>query len=242
MNGHVHEELALLLRGEADHQTVNDVAAHLRGCEDCRQELISALVAHASLTSAAVLAQGRSSRRVAAEAGAAPDAPLPDLSAVFAQVRAEASESASESAPTSHPHRAWRGRWVAAAAVLGLAVGGGAVAASTQLGGQPSTRTVRLAAFGAGTVPATAKVLGRDEMTLNAASLPSPGAGKLYEVWLTNSARTRMYAVGSLGANRTGTFTVAADLIGTYSAIEVSVQPLNDSAYSGVSVLRGAYT
>jgi anti-sigma-K factor RskA len=157
---------------------------------------------------------------------------------VFAQVRAEASNPA----PTSHPHRAWRGRWLAAAAVVGLAVGGGAVAASTQLGGRPSARTVQLAAFGAGTVPATAKVIGGDEVTLDAASLPSPGAGKLYEVWLTNSARTRMYAVGSLGANRTGTFTVAADLIGTYNSIEVSVQPLNDSAYSGVSVLRGAYT
>jgi hypothetical protein len=73
--------------------------------------------------------------------------------------------------------------------------------------------------------PATAKVSGGDRMRLDATALPGPGAGKLYEVWLTNAARTQMYPVGSLGAERKGAFTVPPELMNAYSAIEVSVPP-----------------
>ena len=50
-----------------------------------------------------------------------------------------------------------------------------------------------------------------------------------------------MYAVGSLGTSGTGSFTVSSGLVKRYSAIEVSVQPADDSSFSGVSVLRGQY-
>ncbi len=50
--GHIDEEMWAILRGEADRVTMIAAAAHLRRCEDCVQELISVLVAHAGLASA----------------------------------------------------------------------------------------------------------------------------------------------------------------------------------------------
>jgi hypothetical protein len=165
---------------------------------------------------------------------------------MFAQIRAEEPETPEqpeereEREPGQH-RRGSRGRWLVAAAVAGLAVGAGAAVAADHVGGSPSTQTVHLAAFDKGTASASAKVVGKDQMRLDAAALAPAGADKLYEVWLTNAQRTRLYAVGSLGPDRKGTFTVAPALMANYSAIEVSVQPLQTSAYSGVSVLRGSY-
>ncbi len=247
---HVYEELPALLRGEADRATVSSAAAHLRECEDCRQELISALLAHAALASAARYAPDLAAMLAgpAAEpAGDAGDEPppaaaaqpdpalLPDFGPILASVRADRPPG------PARPPRAFRPRWLAAAAVVGIGLGVGGVAAADALHTGPSARTVQLAAFGTGTVPATAKIVGGHEVKVDAAALPTPGPDRLYEVWLTNKARTQMYAVGSLPAGRTGTFTVAPALLHTYSALEVSVQPLSDSGYSGVSVLRGTY-
>lgn len=233
MTSHVHDDLPMLLRGEADRATVAAAAEHLRGCEDCRQELISALVAHASLTSAA--------RFAPAPAATVPERPteLPDLGPMFAQVAAEGKVAAEEQKPDRK--RGGRVRWLAAAAVAGVAIGAGAVVVAHNVGNSPSSQTVQLAAYGIGHTPATAKVSGGDRMRLDATALPGPGTGKLYEVWLTNAARTQMYPIGSLGADRNGTFSVPPELMNAYSAIEVSVQPLDNSAYSGVSVLRGSY-
>ncbi|MBV9593322.1 MAG: anti-sigma factor [Actinobacteria bacterium] len=309
MSEHAFDELPRLLSGDADRSTVLDAAAHLRSCEDCRDELVSAVVAHAALMSSTRLAPGLLPRDIPDDAsahqprnapgdapGAGPgvvpgdtpgpvprdlpgDAPttvpsdvpsdvpsgipsavpasrpsdvhglipgaeqLPDLSAVFAQIRAETAAPAERGTDEEPgPRGSRRGLVLVAAAVIGLGVGVGGVYAGQQLdGSSQSSQTVALAAFGHGTVPAKAVVVGGDRMKLDATSLPSPGSDHLYEVWLTNSARTRMYAVGSLGADRIGTFTVSPDLMSNYSAIEVSVQSTQDSAYSGVSVLRGSY-
>jgi hypothetical protein len=238
--GHVHDELPALLRGEADRPTVAGAAAHLRGCEDCCQELVSALVAHASLASAARFAPDLMAPRHTDtdlsgasddDPPAAEQGPLPDFGPVLARAR---------EADRQRGRRLVGARWVAAAAVLGIAVGVGGVVATDHLRA-PASRTVALAAFGKGTVPATAEIVGGTQLRLRAGALPAPGADRLYEVWLTNDARTRMYAVGSLPAGRTGTFTVAPTLLHRYTAIEVSVQPLNNSSYSGTSVLRGHY-
>jgi predicted anti-sigma-YlaC factor YlaD len=226
MTEHIHEDLPQLLRGEADRPMVLAAAAHLRECEDCRQELISATVAHASLSSAARFAPVTVTEP-------APPAQLPDLSAVFAQAREEAE------APAPRRRPSWL--YPVAAAAVGLGVGVGATAIAVNSGSSPSARTVQLAAFGHGSESASARVIGGDQMRLDAAALPSAGTGKLYEVWLTNGARTQMYAVGSLGTDRKGSFTVPSDLMSEYTAIEVSVQPITTSSYSGVSVLRGNY-
>jgi hypothetical protein len=241
MSTHIHDELPLLLSGEADRATVTAAAAHLRGCVDCRDELITALTAHAALSSAA---------RVAPTT-AAPPAPtqptpgtesapeLPDLSSMFAQVRHEVD---TPNASTAGSPR-WRGRWLAAAAVVGLAAGGGGVLAAEHAGHGPSSRAVALAAYDRGTQAASAKIVGGDQMKLDATALPSLPQGKRYEVWLTDAARQHMQPLGWVGSNGRSDLTVPADLITRFSAIEVSVQDVNAPyLYSGVSVLRGSYS
>lgn len=260
MSPHVAEQLPQLLTGEASRSTALDAAAHLRTCVDCQQELVSALVAHAALSSAqrfardAVVGLPGEALRASGESGDAHDPaggpgngpgdaeppPLPDLSAVFAQARREAAE-------TSGGRRIGRSRVLVAAAAAAVVVGGGAAAFVTTRGGGPAPapagRTVALAAFGAGHTPARATITQGGQVRIDAASLPDL-AGRRYEVWLTNSARTRMQPVGWLSAEGTAAMSVPPDLLSRFTDIEVSVQDVSAAAYtySGTSVLRGAYS
>src|SRR5664279_1451578 len=138
MNSHISEELPRLLTGEANRETVLTAAEHLRGCIDCQHELVSAVVAHASLCSAQRFApeivSGLPPRlltdRPERSSGDHDDADsrddaddgfrldLPDLSAVFARVRAEAAK----------PARRSRRRYLTAAAAAAVLVGGGTAA------------------------------------------------------------------------------------------------------------------
>lgn len=253
MSDHISDELPRLLTGEADRDTVLAAAEHLRTCVDCQHELISAVVAHASLTSAQRFASEIVSglppglftdRSDDAPAASEPDRAvqerlgpaLPDLSATFARVRAEAARSARPS------HR----RYLVAAAAAAVVIGGGAavyVGMSDQGSHTNPSRTVRLAAFGVGTSPATATVTDTGTMKIDASALPHV-AGRRYEVWLTNRARTAMQPVGWLGPDGTASMTVPTDLMNRFSDIEVSVQPVaaNSYDYSGTSVLRGNYS
>src|SRR5580692_832526 len=195
MTEHVFDDLPQLLSGEANRDTVNAVAEHLRSCDDCRDELISALVAHAALTSAV---------RFAPDLAAAPEPTnestkeptrdpvraviaLPDLSAVFAQVRAEADADAIDSlaehraGPGHRAARARRYRLLAVAAVVILGLAGGAVAIADHSSSGPSQRSVALDAYGVGTSAATAHLVGTNQMKLDASSLPELGAGRYYE-------------------------------------------------------------
>jgi hypothetical protein len=243
MSTHIHDELPLLLSGEASRDTVYAAVTHLRECEDCRDELITALLAHAALSSAARITPSSAPARVPDQPPPKPPAEsvpdLPDLSSMFAQIRHEVDTDASSATTRA---RRWRASWVAAAAVAGIAVGGGAVVAAEHLGNGPSSQAVALAAYDQGTRPASAKIVGGDEMKLDATALPSPPQGKRYEVWLTDAARQHMQPLGWVGSNGRSTLTVPADLMNRFSAIEVSVQDVNAPyQYSGVSVLRGSY-
>lgn len=253
MSAHISDELPRLLTGEANRETVLAAAEHLRTCVDCQHELISAVVAHASLTSAerfapeivsglppALFTDRSDDAQPASEpAGGSRERPgpaLPDLSALFARVRAEAASSARPS----------RRRHLVAAAAAAVLIGGGATVyvATSDQGSHPNpSRTVRLAAFGVGTSPATATVTDTGTMKIDASALPHV-AGKRYEVWLTNRARTAMQPVGWLGTNGTAAMTVPTDLMTRFSDIEVSVQPVAAKSYdySGTSVLRGNYS
>lgn len=262
MNGHVFDELPQLLTGEADRATVASVAAHLRECDDCRDELIAAVTAHAALASAVrfapeVVAPERFDLAHAAQsASETPSVAAPiDLSALFAQVR---SEVADESAPTVHegafpsgsrrhsvrrrdPNRTRR-TWLSVAAAVVLLGAGGATFLAVDGSSGPPARNLALSAFDQGSTSATAKLIGDNQMKLDASSLPALAAGNYYEVWLTNDARTAMAPVGVLDASRKASITVPATEMGTYDAIEVSVQQTASvGAYSGHSVLRGNY-
>jgi hypothetical protein len=245
---HIYDEIPRLLTGEADRSVVHGAAAHLRQCEDCTEELISAVVAHASLASAVRYAPEVVTGFVAEPTVAEPETgreALPDLSAVFAQVREEAGQQSAtgpRDTTEGRPRRSGVGRRLAvAAAVAGLAVGAGGAYAAQHVH-STGGRTVAMGAYGIGHTDATATVRGDQQIQLNASSLPAPAPGEYYEVWLTDAARQHMAPVGPLDPKGKGTFEVSSSLVDTYSAIEVSVQSAESTgAYSGLSVLRGSY-
>lgn len=241
MTTHVSDELPRLLTGEASRDVVLDAAAHLRTCIDCQQELVLAVVAHASLTSAQRFApeivSGPTGPEPTSEEEHDTTPPLPDLSAMFAKVR---NETAS---PVRHPgSRRLQYGLAAAAAVVVVGAGTYAIVANTGGSQNPNARTVALHEFDRGTTPATAKVSSGGQLNIDAASLPSLDTSH-YEVWLTNPQRTQLQPVGWIGADGKATLTVPASLMNRYSDIEVSVQDLGKPSYkySGTSVLRGAY-
>ncbi len=252
MIGHVIDELPLLLTGEADRATVAAVSAHLRMCEDCRDELIEVIAGHAALTSAAKYAPDLVDPVVADAAPAGrsevsgPRAAPIDLSSVFAQVRAEVDAEAETPAddvvrPLVARTRSRR-TWLAAAAAV-VVLGGGAGAYFAVSGSSsPAGQHVALSAFDKGTTSASARLIGGDELTLDASSLPRLAAEQYYEVWLTNGARTAMAPIGLLDADRKASFAVPATEMASYAAVEVSVQDTSGvGSYSGQSVLRGSY-
>jgi anti-sigma-K factor RskA len=274
MSAHIANEVPRLLTGEATRDEVMTAAAHLRTCVDCQQELVSAVVAHASLTSAqrfapeiisgfpADLFAARGGSELAephveagpktgpddapeqATAGDASPAELPDLSAVFEQVRREAAEPARRVVAAPRP----RARYLVAAAAAVIVAGGGTAAYLVVAGngddstGQTAGRTIKLAAFDQGKTPATATISSGGKVHIDAAGLPQL-SGKRYEVWLTNDGRTQMQPVGWISPSGKAAMTVPEDLLSKYSDLEVSVQDVDakDYAYSGTSVLRGYY-
>ncbi|MDQ2750962.1 MAG: anti-sigma factor [Pseudonocardiales bacterium] len=241
MTAHISEELPRLLTGEATRDVVQGAAAHLRTCEDCQQELVSAVVAHASLTSAQRFAPeivaGSSQEHATASFDSAT---LPDLSAIFAQVREEAEQVARP------VRRSRRPLYAVAAIAAGIVIGTGGTALIQNLGDHntPAGRSVALDAFQSGTASAKATVRTNGQMQLNAASLPKLDTQHRYEVWLTNKARSQMQPIGWIDTDGKATLTVPANLMSRYNAIEVSVQDVDAATYtySGTSVLRGAYT
>jgi hypothetical protein len=242
MSTHIFDELPLLLTGEADRATVAIAADHLRECEDCQQELVSALIAHASLSSAAHFAPELRSilSAVGAEERPSEPAQLPDMSPIFEMAKQEARAPRHSVMPSRR--RPGRVRWIAVAAVAGAVIGGGAVLAVENLGGSPSARTVQLAAFDQGQVAASAKLVGKNEVQVDASSLPTPGSGTNYEVWLTDTARKNLQPVGWVGADGKSRLQIPSSLLDKFTDIEVSVQKISDPyTFSGTSVLRGNY-
>lgn len=239
MTNHISEELPRLLTGEATRDVVQAAASHLRACEDCQQELVSAVVAHASLTSARRFAPEIVVRATQeAPSSVEPDS-LPDLSAIFAQVREEAGSQPRTTQRTRRP------LYAVAAVAAGVLIGGGGAALIQNVGDNaPSGRSVALAAFDIGTASAKANVSKDGRMSLDAASLPGLDSRHRYEVWLTNGARTQMQPIGWIGTDGKATLTVPANLMSSYTDIEVSVQQVDASTYtySGRSVLRGGYS
>jgi hypothetical protein len=218
------------LTGEASRAETLTAAEHLRGCPDCQQELVSAVVAHASLSSARRFA---AAPPAAAEPGDPMPAQLPDMSAVFAQVRDEAAGS--------HPPMRRRRLLAVAAAAVVVTAGGITIAESVGgSGGSATHSSFALHAFPHGSAAATATVVGPGRMQIEASALPALPAGQFYEIWLTDAARTRMQAVGSFSHDQ-AQLTVAPNVMANYSAVEVSVQHVGQTDYSGHSVLRGSY-
>ncbi|WP_375475877.1 anti-sigma factor domain-containing protein [uncultured Jatrophihabitans sp.] len=241
MSDHLAENLPRLLTGDANRVEVMAAAEHLRSCPDCQQELVSAVVAHASLTSARrfapeIVSPERAELDLDADSAAA--GPLPDLSSVFETARAEAAASPVRSLRTAH-----RGRLLAVAAAAVVLVGGGVTIAETVGGADsPASRTVKLSAFDQGTKPAKATLTGGQTMRIDASALPKLDASHRYEVWLTDDRRKQMLPVGPIGRDNRAELTVPPTDMAKYHDIEISVQRTDQlTDYSGISVLRGSY-
>jgi hypothetical protein len=228
MTPHISDDLPALLTGEATRDETLAAAAHLRTCADCQQELVSAVIAHASLASARRFAPDviRSAGGTAEATPALPELPelpqFPELGDVVGTRRR-------------------RTLALAAAAVVVLGGAGVTLAETVGSGGSSSGTTVVLDAFDIGTHTAKATVGDTGSMRIDASALPKLDREHVYEVWLTNAARTRLQAVGSISNDNRAQLTVSPKVMSQYSAIEVSIQGVLQTAYSGTSVLRGTY-
>ena len=243
MANHISAELPLLLSGEASRPAVDDAAAHLRVCEDCRQDLVSVVIAHASLASAhryAADVMGSAGPARAGE-GAGRARPLPDLSGVLEVIRAEADSDApvGRAAPVAALcRRGGRGR-----RHHRRRRGGDSPAPHRIRHQRPDGAAQRLR----GRVDAR---VGHHDYRRRPGHGPG-GRGVLaslaptqrYEMWLTNTQRTRMQPVGWIGTDGRATVNVPQQVMNQFTDIEVSVQRVDAPTYdySGTSVLRGQY-
>ena len=236
---HISDELPLLLTGDVTRDVVIEAAGHLRVCVDCQQELVSAVIAHASLTSAHRFAPEivAPERDEDAPTPLADPSPLPDMSSLFAEARAESAPPA----VTDLGQRRMRRRLVAVAAAAAVVVGGGVTYAAVNGNDSgPVTRTVALdGALGA----RDAKVqLVDNRMRLDASSLPAIGARQQYEVWLTASDGGRKQSVGFIDEGaKSAEFAVPQRVMSQYNDIAVSIQGIHQTEFSGRVVLRGTY-
>jgi len=147
----------------------------------------------------------------------------------------------------SHARRARPARLVlltAAAAVVAL-VGIGVLIGRTTGGGSP---TVRVALAPAGPVHAGGSVVmagsGADRtMRVTTTDLRPAPPGSFYEVWLLEPSTNHMVAVGVLGTDGRGRYSLPTAVVGRYRAVDISLQPDNGSTvHSSDSVLRATYS
>ncbi len=244
MSNHITEDIPRLLTGEANRDVVLSAAEHLRSCPDCQQELVSAVVAHASLTSAHRFAPEVVSPP-SADDERHPDGPsgdagpaLPPMTSMFEQIRVEAEQT------TRHAQAApKRRRLVAVAAAAVILVGGGAAIAevATSSSSTSNQHSVALTAFDQGHTAAKVTIVGNRKVSIDARKLPRLDSNHVYELWMTDSARRHMQSVGVLANDNTADFTVSPKSLTHYDNFEVSVQRTNQTQYSNISVLRGSY-
>lgn len=184
-----------------------------------------------------------------AGSAAGPDGPASDHDVSFAPPAGDR-HIAPAGSTGSRPGR-WS-RWAAplAAAVVGIAVGAGAVVLS-----QSQSNDVTIEAI-APLKPVADGPLGGDTGTLGEAELVATGtaqqvrvsAGQLpvskndYEVWLFGGDG-RMVSLGTL-SDRDGTFTVPQGInTQEYSVVDISDEaPDGNPAHSGISLIRGEFS
>ena len=256
---HVSDDLPRLLTGDATREETMAAAEHLRGCPDCRQELVAAVVAHASLASAQrfarqVVAPDRDAGepepprrrpspgpRVVEAPAAGAEPPLPDLSNLFAAVREDARGSAAPQ-PAREVSRRRRGRLIAAGVAAALVLGGGIAigVVESNTSAPPSGRSVALSPYDIGRQPASLTISG-STMKIDASKLKKLDPAHVYEVWLTDTPRKNLAAIGTLGTDNKATLTVTPAVRSHYTHVEVSVQKTSNLQFSGISVLRGDY-
>jgi anti-sigma-K factor RskA len=221
-----HPDLTALLRGELSNANVTQVADHLDGCEECRQDLAETAVGHALLTGAT-----RTLRRPAPVE--LPDAPP-----------REPSTSARRGRPW------WRPLGLVAAAAALVAGTAVVVDWADRPTAPPTTvatpqRTADLEPVdgnGSGRVLMAADAHDGIQMTVETRGLPKIGARQFYEAWLFNPKTQKMLALGVVGPTGMASFDVPDSLVGHYQVVDVSLERDDgDPGHSVTSVLRATY-
>ena len=134
----------------------------------------------------------------------------------------------------------------AVAAVVALVAIGASLTRATA--GSPPPVIVRAAlhpldarVVAAGSVTVAASGTTR-ELTVETRHLAHPPAQSFYEVWLLDLTSLKMLPMGVLPPSGNGDYSVRANLMAGYSAVDVSLQANNGHpAHSNTSLLRASY-
>jgi hypothetical protein len=241
------EYLVALLRGELDRGRTREVIEHLRGCDDCRRQLVDVAEVHGSLTAAARLLRVSTTptTRVA-------------LRAAGTGLRGDDSGQRGDGLPPLTRPSSLRGARarrslivVAAGAAAVLAIGGVATGFGVLRTGQGSTpvaaRAVDLqpvSGSGTGRVTmagSTTSADGTTRMTISVGLHPA-GSGKFYYAWLLDPRTKKMLPLGVVSAGEKTRFDVSAALVSHYHAVDISLEADDgDPVHSATSVLRASY-
>lgn len=212
-------DLSGLLRGELSNAEVVSTSDHLERCASCREELAELAAGHSLLVAA--------SRRLGPDVlEPAPPPSLPPM-----------------------PRRR-SGRWVMVAAAAALVIGpvAAGVAVRSDTGPDEESRPFATATLEPVEGSATGVVLmahgarSTTRMTIETDALPTLDEGRFYYAWLLDPRTNKMLPLGQVGPGDAASFTLADDLLASYSAVDVSLQEDNgDPAHSVTSVLRASY-
>ena len=259
---HEVPDLVGLLTGEVSRTEALALTDHLEACRSCTRELIDLLVAHAALRSSNRVSQDLAAQPVRS---AAPENSMVQPTSESVVIDQEGQE---QLPPLRQPvdstvqplgqlerdletpwrrSRSWR--WVAAAVLAVLIVGGAAtVLAVHRAPVAPLQLRVASAALypitappnASGSVAVSAEGSTRS-LHVDAQHLPEPAAQGFYEVWLLDPTTNKMLPMGVLSPSGRGEYGVSANIMSGYSAVDISLQA-NDGnpAHSRTSVPRAS--
>ena len=226
---HCVDDLPGFLHGELRLERLRAVTMHLRGCPECRRELVEIAVGVAAL--ARVERQGLLDGSLTT---------LPPLADPLAETLATPTDFGTT------PRRR-RARWsapVAAAIVVLLVITGAALL--TRDGSSPDAREEAVQLVAVGNQPAHGRLTmsgaGASRTMVVSTDLDPTSPTSYYEVWLLDTRTNGMVAVGVLPTNGTAHFTLPSELLERYDAVDLSLQPDNGkTTHSSQSVLRAKY-
>ncbi|MEI5674424.1 MULTISPECIES: anti-sigma factor [Nocardioides] len=207
-----HPDLLALLRAELSNHDAATTGDHLDACAQCREDLAELATAHAMLA--------RSGRTL----GVVP--------------------AADELRPAPAPRRSRRGPLLLAAAAVAVAATAGTTYGVLHDDEEPAPAVAVLDPV-EGTATGRVEMTpgdGGTRMTITTHDLPAAGSGRFYQAWLLDPATNKMLALGQLGPRGTASFEIDDALLGSYGAIDVSLEDDDgDPQHSVTSVLRASY-
>ncbi len=227
-----HPDLLGLLRGELTNAQVASVGQHLDSCTQCRDDLSEVAVGHALLTGA-----GRTLTSPPELVPMVTPAPLDTQ-----QIR-------------KNSRRQWQRPALMLAAATALVAGTVGITANLTNDNTPppiavpttpppaQTATLEpIASQGSGQVLMAGAVDEFVEMTVDTKGLPALPSDQFYYVWLLDPDTNKMLPVGAIGPDGKASFSLRVDLIGEYSAVDISLEyDDGDPQHSPTSVLRAEY-